>query len=176
MLDQLQHQIINALGPQATQKVSQQFGLSEQKAEQVLPEVTPPLLGSLQGALQNPQNNASLLTSLAGTFLNSDQTPPSTDGGLVQNLLGGQFGQLVSSLAGRFNIEPAKAQQIITGVAPMVLNYLGTRAHESEGNDLDALGSMLGVSGGVGGALGNLLGDSGAGSVAKGLGGLFGKK
>lgn len=176
MLDQLKDQVVGALGTQVSQMVSQRFGVAQPKADQVLPQVTPPVLASLKESLRNPQDNIGLLTTLAGQFLNDREAAPTSGmGDVVQNLLGSRFGGLAGTLAQTLGVEPAKAQQILTAVVPMVLNFIGTKAHRAEGNDLEALGRMLGVEGGLGGALGGLLGGSGAGSLAKGLGGLFGK-
>lgn len=176
-MEALKQQIMSALGSKVTEMVGQQFGLPQQKAEQVLPEVTPPVLSSLQGALQNPQSNVGLLTTIASQFLNDkDAAPSSGMGDLAQQLLGSQLGGVVGSLSQSLGIDSGKAQSILTAVVPMVLNFLGTKAHRAEGNDLEALGRMLGVSDGLGGLMGTLLKGSDAGSLLGGLSGLFGKK
>ncbi len=177
-MDALKEHIMNALGSQVTDLLGRQFGLAPEKAEQVLPEVTPPVLSSLQDALQNPQNHLGLLQGIASQFLNDRDTPPSSGmGDLVHQLLGSRLGDVAGSLSQRLGIDAGTAQRILATVVPMVLNVLGTRAHQAEGNDLDALGRMLGASGGLGGLMGSLLkGSSDAGSLLGSLGGLFGKK
>ena len=177
MFDQLKDQVVGALGTQVSQMVSQRFGVAQPKADDVLPTVTPPVLASLQDALQNPQANVGVLTTLAGQFLNDrDAAPKDGMGDVVQNLLGSRFGGLAGTLAQTLGVEPGKARQILVAVVPMVLNFIGTKAHQAEGNDLEALGRMLGVDSGLAGMLGGLLGGgSGAASITKSLGGLFGK-
>ncbi len=182
-MEALKNQIMSALGGQVTEMLGRQFGLPQEKAAEVLPEVAPPVLSSLQAALQNPQEHLGVLQTLATQFLNDREDVPATPdaSGLVSQLLGDRFGGVVSTLSQRLGLDTGKAQGILATVVPMVLNFIGTRAHQAEGNDLEALARMLGVSGGgLGGLLGSLMKGSDAGSLLGSagsmLGGLFGKK
>ncbi|QXD17046.1 DUF937 domain-containing protein [Rhodocaloribacter litoris] len=178
-MEALKNQILSALGGQVTEILGRQFGLPQEKAAQVLPAVTPPVLTSLQEALQNPQEHLGLLQALASQFLNDREDVPSQGlAGLAGQVLGDRFGGVASALSRHLGLDASKAQGILETVVPMVLNFIGTRAHQAEGNDLEALARMLGVSGG--GLLGSLTKGSDAGSLLGGagslLGGLFGKK
>ncbi|NNF04783.1 MAG: hypothetical protein HKN17_09980 [Rhodothermales bacterium] len=178
-MNDLKQQILGALGSGVASRLTSEFGLPAEKAEKVLPEVTPSILSSLKGAVENPASNAGLISTLAGRFLNGDTSAPAADSGLAANLLGGEMGGLAGKLSSMLGVDSGKATGIIAAVVPMVLNFIGTKAHEADGGDLEALAGMLGASGGVGGMLGSVLGGAGkksGGSLLGGLAGMFGGK
>lgn len=169
---------MSALGPQVTNMVSQRFQLPKDKAERVLPEVAPSVLSSLQDVLQNPQQNIGLLTKLSDRFLN-DREPSNLeegDGAVTQELLGGKLGTIASMLSNTLGIDASKSQSILSTVVPMVLNFIGKRAHSAEGNDLESLAKMFGVQGGLVDILGSFAGKSTEGSILGKITGMFGKK
>lgn len=177
-MNDLKQQVLSALGSGVTDRLTSEFGLPADKAQKVLPEVTPSILSSLKGAIENPTSNTDLLSTLAGRFLNSDTSAPAADSSLAATLLGGNMGGLADKLASMLGVDAGKASGIIAAVVPMVLNFIGTKAHEAEGNDLEALAGMFGVSGGLAGVLGSVLGGKGkgkgGGSLLGGLTGMLG--
>lgn len=178
------NQLTRVLQPHVTDTLTSNTDLDADTASQAVPAVARPLFDGLAGALDNPQDNVGSLVSLY-QMLNADDQPtapedasPASSGdellSLVESLLDGSLGDLVNQVGTSLGVAPETADTVVRVVLPKAFAVLRGTTQEKGFDHLlrlvldDEADEKLDT------VLRLIRGADQAGSLMKGLGGLFG--
>lgn len=177
--------LMNALlGSGSLSALSEITGADGATVKEVLKEAIPVLAEELRNNASTPDGARSLAKALddhadddAADIPSFLRSADAADGGkIIGHILGAKRSSVQSGIAKKLNISPQQIAAILSIVAPLILQYLGSQKRKrgqaaSEGGLGDLLSSVIGgmaggsSSGGFGG-LGDL--------ISSGLGSLFG--
>ncbi len=191
--------VTQALGGGGAAEISKQLGIDEATVNSAIGAAAPVLMGALArnassgdgaGALASAldrDHDGSILDDLGG-FLGGGGAE-SAGAGILKHVLGGRQPQVAQGVGTASGLDPAKAGQLLSMLAPIIMGALG-KTQRSQGLDSGGLGAVLGQEQrrmerrqpGIGGMLGSLLDQDGDGSAMDDLakiggsvlGGLFG--
>ena len=160
-MNDLIEKLLPAIGPEVTEKVQSQFGLSPEAADKVLPGVAELVIDGLsqQGGDSGSSDLLGTITSLARKGGAED------DGTFIEQFFGGNLSTVVSSLAGKIGVDDGTSRGILQAVVPIVLSYFAKSAEQEGlggllsmfgGNSKDIAGDLLNNAGGVQGLIGKL--------------------
>ena len=159
MIDQL----VNLVRQNAGDAIVKNPAIPDDKNNDAIQDVAQNIFGGLQEQAQGGN-----LSSLVSMF----NSGPSSSNPAVTQIIG----RVAGSLASKFNVSPQTAQQIASGILPVVMNQFVNKAKDPNDNDFDLqdivskvgggkvdasdlLGKLTGGSGGIGGALGKMFGN-----------------
>ncbi len=199
MSDSILDLVTQALGSGGTAQISKQLGIDESTANSAIGGAVPVLVGALArnassgqgaGALASAldrDHDGSILDDLGG-FLGGGGAE-SAGAGILKHVLGGKQNQVQQGVGAASGLDPAKAGQLLSMLAPIIMGALG-KTQRTQGLNPGNLGAALGQEQqrmerrqpGIGGMLGSLLDQDGDGSAMDDLakiggsvlGGLFG--
>jgi len=181
-------QVVTALGPRVTPRLSSELDLAPDLAGKILPLISPLLLGALkkkkdtdgieamEAALRAQADEAALEDLEAGVTRRA--TAPDDDPGLG-GLLGSAGTAAADLLQDKLGLSPSQARNAIYTVGPIVLGYLLKQKAGTGSGGIDAISAVLdrdgdgGMMDDVGGMLFNHLKSrysSSSGGVASALG------
>jgi len=186
MLDMLQQR----LGGDAVNQISRQLGTDPSTAQTAIAAALPMLVGALARNAQDPakadalanalgRHDGRVLDDIAGYLGRGD----AGDGdGILGHVLGARRENVQTGLGQAAGLDPAKAGQLLSLLAPLVMGALG-RAQREKGLDGGGLAGMLGgeqqratdTAPGVMGMLSSLLDRDRDGSVIDDIGGMLGR-
>ncbi|MFL5403455.1 MAG: DUF937 domain-containing protein [Gemmatimonadales bacterium] len=187
LLDLLQQH----LGGQAVDQISRKIGADPGTTGNAVDAALPLLLTALAHNAGNgtqaqslskavsEDHDGSILDDVPG-FLNRAETGPGA--GILRHVLGGNQQTVQNGLSQVTGLEPGKAGQLLTMLAPLVMGALG-RAQQEKGLDANGLTNLLTgeherlkeTAPGVMGTLGRFLDRNNDGSVVDDVGGMLGK-
>ncbi len=188
-------EFMGTLGPEVTKQLSNNLGINEDSAKQMIPQIAPLILGGLKRQkderggearvdhILNKYGSASVLDDIAGFFSSKarDENPDPQLGGLL-----GESGvQASNMLSKQFNLDGSIVSKVIPMLAPIILGALTKKRDQGAAGssgiasllDQDGDGSILDD---VAGFL--MRGATGSGSKRGGgilgvlLGSLFGRR
>jgi hypothetical protein len=147
-------QLMNQLGPQAIQAISQQVGASEGQTTTALGGILPTLLGAmannakttqgaqgLLGALDS-DHDGSILDDVAGFVGNFSNGPGQ---GILKHVLGTNQPAVEQGLSAKTGLNGSQISNLLQIAAPLVLGYLGKQKKEaSSGFDISNIAQILG--------------------------------
>lgn len=160
------------LGKQIIGNISQQTGIDQNKAKDVVSSSLPELLGAMQGnmlsgdgasgllgALTSGKHDGSILDNLGG-FLGSGDF---SDGGkILGHLMGDKLSDIENGISKKTGVDSSIIAKILPMLAPIIMGYLGKQAKNKNVSSTTDLGGLLGGlltgasegnSGGIGGAI-----------------------
>lgn len=160
------------LGKQIIGNISQQTGINENQAKDVVSSSLPELLGAMQGnmlsgdgasgllgALTSGKHDGSILDNLSGFLGGSDFT----DGNkILGHLMGDKLNAVESGISKKTGVDSGIIAKILPMLAPIIMGYLGKQAKNKNVSSTTDLGGLLGGlltgasegnSGGIGGAI-----------------------
>lgn len=157
------------------------LGVDQQTAEQATRQALPALLSGMHANAQNPDGARSLANAigqhdnnLLDGGVDVDQVDTAQGNKIVQNVFGGNSGQVVDQLGGMGGTGGSEVMgKLLPMLAPIVMSYLAKRVNPGGGGTVPASGA--GGSGGLGDVLGGLLGGGQTGGLGEVLGGLLGQ-
>jgi hypothetical protein len=177
-------QLTSVLGPQVADMLNERTSLDPDTAQQAVPAVARPILDGLRSKLESPAQNTDALTALYRFMTDASRpaapeatTPASGSDAtlaLVEKLTGQSTDGFAERVASTLGVESGTAQTVIRVVAPKVFAFLRSRTQSDEFDGLLKLVLDNPSSAKLQGILALLKGSDGAGSIMKGLGGLFG--
>ncbi len=153
--------------------ISEKFGIESNKVSGVLKSAIPSLVSAMQKNVSTEAGAASLGKALqdhAGDFNLGDmlKNVDLVDGGkILGKIMGGETDNFISGLSSKFGLAGSQITNILSSIAPTLLNLLGNLRKKNNSADAD-LGSLLGM------VLGGGKKTSGLGSILGGLGKIFG--
>ena len=149
-------------GEQAIGQISQQVGAEPSVVNTAIQYALPAILGGLARNASDPQGAASLdtaltndhdgslldnLGSLGGLIFGGQQAAPpprqADAGGILGHILGGSQGAVAEEVSSRSGLNVGQVAQILMMLAPIVMNYLGSKKRE-QNVGADGLGGLLG--------------------------------
>ena len=144
--------VMNQLGPNAVQQLSQQIGAPPQQTQSAIQAALPALVTALannarsadgaqalDGALQR-DHDGSVLDNVVGFLGNG--AAASVGAGILGHVLGQRQAPVAQGLGGATGLNSNQSSQLLAMLAPLVLGALG-RARQSEGLDAGGLASVL---------------------------------
>ncbi len=162
-MNDLIEKLLPAIGPEVTEKVQSQFGLSSEAADKVLPGVAELVIDGLS---QQGGDSGSSSSDLLGTITSLARKGGADDNGtFIEQFFGGNLSTVVSSLAGKIGVDDGTSRGILQTVVPIVLSYFAKSAEQEGlsgllsmfgGNSKDIAGDLLNNAGGVQGLIGKL--------------------
>jgi hypothetical protein len=182
-------------GPDVSKELSNNLGLKQSAANQIIPQVIPMIMGGLKRQMEtrggaerldhilNKYGSEDVLGNIGSVMsAKAQQAAPDPQlGGLL-----GQSGIQASQLIGqKFGLSSEKAMNLIPMLAPLILGALSKQKNQAGGAGLSGLASLIDRDGDgnilddIAGFLSPSLGGSstgGGGLLGSLLGGLFGKK
>jgi hypothetical protein len=187
LLEMLQQQ----LGSKAVDQIGRKIGADSGTTGNAIDAALPVLLSALARNVTNPAQAQALHTAVAqdhdGSVLDDvpgylDQTDHGPGAAILRHVLGGQQQTVQNGLGQATGLEPGKAGQLLTMLAPLVMGALG-RAQQERGLDAGGLTTLMvgeqehlkQSAPGVMGALSRFLDRDGDGSVMDDVGGMLGR-
>lgn len=171
------------LGKQIIGNISEQTGISQDQASNVVSSSLPELLGAMQGnmlngdgangllsALTSGKHDGSILDNVSG-FLNGGDF---SDGSKILNhLLGDKTDALATGISSKTGVSSSIITKILPMLAPIIMGYLGKQTQKGNVSSTSDLGGLLGslltgvTSGNAGGGdlLNSVLDQNGDGKV-----------
>lgn len=160
------------LGKQIIGNISQQTGIDQNKAKDVVSSSLPELLGAMQGnmlsgdgasgllgALTSGKHDGSILDNLGGFLGGGDFS----DGGkILGHLMGDKLSAVENGISKKTGVDSSIIAKILPMLAPIIMGYLGKQAKNKNVSSTTDLGGLLGGlltgasdgnSGGIGGAI-----------------------
>lgn len=179
------------LGGQAVDQMSQKIGADPGTTGNAIDAALPLLLAALArnataggqaqsiDAAVSQDHDGSVLDDVPG-FINRAETGPGE--GILRHVLGGRQQTVQAGLGQATGLDPQKAGQLLTMLAPLVMGALG-RAKREKGLDTGSLSTLLSgeqdrlheSAPGVMGMLGRFLDRDNDGSAVDDIGGMLGK-
>ncbi|MDD3777623.1 MAG: DUF937 domain-containing protein [Actinomycetota bacterium] len=144
--------VMNMLGGDTLDKISQQVGVPKDKAKQALPDVMAVITGALAKNSKNEQEAKSISNALAkdhdGSVLNNISDYISNyraaDGdGILKHVLGDKRAEVEQSLSKKEGLDIGSISNMLTMAAPIIMGMLGKK-QQQEGLSASALSSILG--------------------------------
>ncbi len=147
--------LINSdLGKQIIGNISQQTGINENQAADVVSSSVPELLGAMQGnmlsgdgaegllgALTGGKHDGSILDNLGGFLGGGDFS----DGGkILGHVLGGNLGAVETGISKKTGVDSSIISKILPMLAPIIMGYLGKQAKSNNVSNSSDLGGLLG--------------------------------
>jgi len=144
--------LLNSLGSEGMNKISQQTGLDESTASNVMSAAIPTLLSAMATNTQRQSEANGLLSALdrdhdgsvlddLGGFLNNPQQ--GNGAGILRHVLKGQRPQVESALAAKSGANAGGISKLLEIAAPLVMAYLGRQKREQGGMDSSGIASIL---------------------------------
>ena len=175
--------LTQTLRPYVADALSAQTDLDADTAAEAVPAVASPLVDGLRRVLRDPSGNIGTLTDLY-RFVTADDKPtdpaaatPASEGdtalNLAESLLDGPIGSLVDHVAAQLGVSPDAADLAVRVVVPKAFAVLRGTAQDQGFDELLRLVLDDEAEGQVETILGLIRGADQAGSIMKGLGGLF---
>ncbi len=145
-------EFMGTLGPEVTKQLSNNLGINEDSAKQMIPQIAPLILGGLKRQkderggearvdhILNKYGSASVLEDIAGFFSSKarDENPDPKLGGLL-----GESGvQASNMLSKQFNIDGSIVSKAIPMLAPIILGAL-TRKRDQGAAGSSGIASLL---------------------------------
>lgn len=166
--------VMGMLGGDALGKISQQVGIPEDKAKQVLPDVMAVLTGALAKNTTKADGAQALAKALTkdhdGSILNnmSDYISNYKQGegdGILKHVLGNNRSTVERGLSSKTGLDMGSIGNLLTMAAPIIMGVLG-KTQRSQGLDASSLSNLLGQESsqaaslfpGMGDILGQILG------------------
>ena len=161
--------LLESLGPRAMKNLADPIGSDPDRTHQAVQLALPILLGALARNTQDPDGAASLHSAIEqdhsqldiGDVLGSVMAGGGDGQAILRHVLGGRQSSAAEGVSHASGLGRGQALQLLTMLAPLVLNYLGRRARGG-GMNPSGLGALLGQQrqqlesqGGVGGRLMN---------------------
>lgn len=187
LLDMLQTQ----LGGDAVNRISRQLGADPATTNSAISAALPLLIGALARNVSQPDQAQSLASAVArdhdGSILDDvagylSRGKPSEGQGILDHVLGARQPAVQNGLSQVSGMDPGKAGQLLTILAPLVMGALGRTQREKGLDDQGLATALTGeqqrlqeASPGVMGALGRFLDRDGDGSVMDDVAGMLGK-
>lgn len=160
------------LGKQIIGNISQQTGIDQNKAKDVVSSSLPELLGAMQGnmlsgdgasgllgALTSGKHDGSILDNLGGFLGGGDFS----DGRkILGHLMGDKLSAVENGISKKTGVDSSIIAKILPMLAPIIMGYLGKQAKNKNVSSTTDLGGLLGGlltgasdgnSGGIGGAI-----------------------
>lgn len=175
--------LTQTLRPYVADALSAQTDLDADTAAEAVPAVASPLVDGLRRVLRDPSGNIGTLTDLY-RFVTADDKPtdpaaatPASEGdtalNLAESLLDGPIGSLVDHVAAQLGVSSDAADLAVRMVVPKAFAVLRGTAQDQGFDELLRLVLDDEAEGQVETILGLIRGADQAGSIMKGLGGLF---
>lgn len=142
------------LGKQIIGNISEQTGINQNQAKEVVSSSLPELLGAMQGnmlsgdgasgllgALTSGKHDGSILDNLSG-FLGSGDF---SDGGkILSHVLGNNLGAVENGISKKTGVDSSIIAKILPMLAPIIMGYLGKQAKNKNVSSTTDLGGLLG--------------------------------
>ncbi len=147
--------IVNSdLGKQIIGNISQQTGIDQNQAKDVVSSSLPELLGAMQGnmlsgdgasgllgALTSGKHDGSILDNLGGFLGGGDFT----DGNkILGHLMGDKLGAVETGISKKTGVDSSIIAKILPMLAPIIMGYLGKQAKNKNVSSTTDLGGLLG--------------------------------
>lgn len=145
------------MGKQLINGASAQTGQSTDKTASVLAMAMPFLLGAMKKNASTPDGAAGLLGALSGKHDGSildnlggvfnggvDESVQQDGAGILGHILGGSQGKVENALSQKSGVDASSVAQILKVAAPILMGVLGKQTRESNVNDSNGLGNILG--------------------------------
>jgi hypothetical protein len=151
-MDSILGMLASQLGGGTVGTISQQLGVDDQKAQQVIGMALPVLIGALNrnasssggaqaltNALQR-DHDGSILNNLSQTLTNPETLNDGT--AILGHVLGENRGNIVNSISRATKMDPAQIEQIFAILAPLVMGALG-QLQRKQSLDAQGVSSLL---------------------------------
>ena len=167
--------ILGALtGNDTISEISKKFNIESNKVSSVISTALPTLIGAMQKNASTESGATALAKALsdhagdAGSLISNLKNVDINDGAkILSHVLGGNLTSILSKIGKQTGTTDNQVSNILSSIAPSLLNILGKLNNSGKGSDL---GGLLSV---VLGAAGN--GGKKSGGLGSILGGIFGK-
>jgi len=153
MTQQLLNQLMDYMGDNQVETMSNQIGASKQQTESALAAAIPLLFnavnkqgaasGNMSGFVQmlDMDKDGSILDDV-GSFFNSGRQANGAD--ILSTLLGGRQGQVEKYISNDSGLDVSKISRLLTMAAPVIMSFLGRQNKQTGGGLADLLGSFTG--------------------------------